>query len=75
MLEGTNLLINNDHQNALRYPISVKLNKGFFRYLYPSLTFEGRQVANKYPTLAQALAGALVMKAGKLLSSLRSYIA
>ena len=56
MLEGTNLLINNDHQNALRYPISVKLNKGVFSdtYILHQL-FEGRQVAVKYPTLAQAL--------------------
>ena len=56
MLEGTNLLINNDNQNALRYPISVKLNKGVFSdtYILHQL-FEGRQVAAKYPTLAQAL--------------------
>ena len=56
LLKGTNLLINNDHNGALRYPISVKLKKGFFSdtYILHQL-FEGREVDKKYPTLAKAL--------------------
>ena len=57
LLEGTNLLINNDHKGALRYPISVKLKKGFFSDTFIlHQIFEGRKVDKKYPTLTQALA-------------------
>ena len=56
LLEGTNLLINNDHHGTLRYPISVKLKKGFFSdtYMLHQL-FEGRKVDKKYPALSDAL--------------------
>tara|TARA_B100001175_G_scaffold28412_1_gene20897 strand:+ start:1039 stop:2049 length:1011 start_codon:yes stop_codon:yes gene_type:complete len=56
LLKGTNLLIKNNHRGGLRYPISVKLKKGFFSdtYILHQL-FEGRGVDKKYPTLAQAL--------------------
>lgn len=56
LLEGTNLLINNDHHGTLRYPISVKLKKGFFSdtYMLHQL-FEGRKIDKKYPALSDAL--------------------
>lgn len=56
LLEGTNLLVTNDHLGTLRYPVSVKMKKGFFSdtYMLHQL-FEGRRIDKKYPSLSDAL--------------------
>ena len=55
LLNDTSLLSKND-VGALRYPISVKFNKGVFSDTYIlHQIFEGRAIDKKYPTLASAL--------------------
>jgi len=56
LLEGTNLLVNDHQLGTLRYPVSVKMKKGFFSdtYMLHQL-FEGRGIDKKYPSLSDAL--------------------
>ena len=71
LLKGTNLLIKNNHRGGLRYPISVKLKKGFFSdtYILHQL-FEGRGV-DKNTQRLHKLYWNPVTKANRLLPLLR----